>query len=89
MEASGVALPELLRRAGHLAQRRVGEETVVLDLRRGRVYGFNPEAGELLEALRAGCATEALCSAARAAGGDPALRGFLAELLGLGLLIEG
>lgn len=87
MGETGIVLPEALRRAEHLAQRRVGEETVVLDLRSRRVYGFNGEAGELLEALKAGSATAALC--ARAAGREAALRAFLAELVELGLVVAG
>lgn len=87
MGETGIVLPEALRRADHLAQRRVGEETVVLDLRSRRVYGFNAEAGELLEALKAGRATAALC--ARAAGREATLRAFLAELVELGLAVAG
>jgi hypothetical protein len=84
---SAVVLPEVVQRVSHLAQRRVGEETVVLDLERSRVYGFNAEAGELLEALKAPTATGNLNApspehAAR-------LRTFLAELIALELIEPG
>jgi hypothetical protein len=61
-------LPARLRRVAHLAQRRIGEETVVIDLRRGRVYGFNLAGGELLELLREGRRTEDLLAWARGEG---------------------
>jgi len=80
-------LPERLRRVPHVAQRRVGDEVIVLDLRRSRIYGFNPSAGTLLEYLRAGRRTSELILVARRAGVDElAVRGFLADVLESGLL---
>ena len=68
MEERIPELPSALRRVDHLAQRRVGEETVVIDLRHGRVYGLNAAGGELLELLRGGRCTADLVAWARAAG---------------------
>ena len=78
-------LPENLRRVAHLAQRRLGDEVVVMDVRRGTIYGFNPSAGELLEWLKPGRANAALEKAAA----SPEIRSFLAELLELALVEEG
>ena len=81
------ALPERVRRVAHVAQRRVGDEVVVLDLRRSRVYGFNPAAGALLERLREGASTAALLAAARENGlEESTLVEFLADVLGRELL---
>ncbi len=87
MRGETVVLPPILRRATHLAQRQVGEETVVLDLRESRIYGFNPEGGELLLALKEGAETAALRAAARQTGEETALCDFLAELVALGLVV--
>ena len=76
-------IPETLRRAAHLAQRRLGDEVVVMDVRRGTIYGLNPSAGELLEWLKPGRELAAL------ADGAPDLRAFLAEMLASGLVEEG
>ncbi len=81
-------LPQRLRRVDHLAQRRVGEETIVVDLRRSRVYGLNPAGGELLDALRVGRETAELAAWA-AEGGGGELAGFLAEMLAAGLIRAG
>lgn len=76
-------IPETLRRAEHLAQRRLGDEVVVMDVRRGTIYGLNPAAGELLEWLKPGRELTAL------GDGAPDLRAFLAEMLASGLVEEG
>jgi hypothetical protein len=47
-------LPENLRRVPHLAQRRLGDEVIVMDMKEGRLYGFNPAAGALLDWLKPG-----------------------------------
>jgi hypothetical protein len=71
-----------------VAQRRVGEETVVLDLRRGRVYGLNPSGGEVLELLRGGSSVSELRAWAAAAGdGESTLEPFLATLVEHGLAV--
>lgn len=76
------ALPERVRRVPHVAQRRVGDEVVVLDLRRSRVYGFNPAAGALLERLRDGASTAELRASARESGlEESAFVAFLADVL--------
>ena len=36
----------------HLARRRIEDEVIVLDLHRSRIYGMNPSAGAVLEALQ-------------------------------------
>lgn len=36
----------------HLARRRIEEQVVVLDLHNSRIYGLNPSAGEVLDALQ-------------------------------------
>ncbi|KAB2958666.1 MAG: PqqD family protein [Thermoanaerobaculia bacterium] len=88
MTGASNPLPQRLRRVDHLAQRRVGEETIVVDLRQSRVYGFNPAGGELLDALRAGRDTAELAAwAAESGGADLGL--FLAELLAAGLVDAG
>lgn len=80
-------LPARLRRVPHLAQRRVGEEILVLDLRQARLFGFNPAAGALLERLRSGLATAGLAGAAAAAGAEPGeIDAFLATLVVHGLV---
>jgi hypothetical protein len=75
-------LPERLRRAPHLAQRRLGDEVVVLDPRRGTIFGLNPAAGELLDWLKPGRRLE---GAPGAEAFPPATVEFLAELVELGL----
>ncbi len=87
MEAATLHLPARLRRVAHVAQRQLGEETLVLDLRRARIYGFNPTAGRVLEWLRSGPATDEVTAWASAAGDrDGELAGFLATLLEHGLV---
>jgi len=89
MEGANLQLPQRLRRVAHVAQRQLGEETLLLDLRRARIYGFNPTAGTLLDWLRAGSATAELAAWAAAAGeSNGELARFLAELLAHGL-VEG
>ncbi|MGE0639298.1 MAG: hypothetical protein AB7G12_05830 [Thermoanaerobaculia bacterium] len=73
-------LPERLRRVPHLAQRELEGEVVVLDLREGRLYGFNVEGGALLDSLRESRATREL-------GDDPAIREFVRSIVGLGLVV--
>ena len=78
----------------HLARRRIEDQVVVLDLRRSRIYGLNPSAGEVLEALQEALTLEQL--AARFAATEerapsmPADLGrFVAEMTALGLIEPG
>ncbi|MBZ5587163.1 MAG: PqqD family protein [Acidobacteriia bacterium] len=82
------------RRVAHVAWRKVGKETVVIDLRGRRVYGLNEPAGVVWHALEefadAG-ALSALLAVGDGAMPDPgrredAVRTFLGELTGLGLV---
>ena len=75
----------------HLARRRIEDEVIVLDLHRSRIYGMNPSAGAVLEALQrpqtvpqiaahitpAGTAESTVCGE---------LERFVAELAALGLI---
>jgi hypothetical protein len=79
-------LPPRLARVAHLAQRRVGDETVVVDLRNSRVFGLNPAGGELLEALREAREIAELEAWAAAGGDRAAVATFLGEMLGAGLV---
>ena len=79
-------LPPRLARVAHLAQRRVGDETVVVDLRNSRVFGLNPAGGELLEAMREGRELSEVQAWAAAGGDRGAVAAFLGELLGAGLV---
>lgn len=65
------------RRVAHVAWRRLGPETVVLDLRSKRVYAFNESGGTLWHALLEG--------GAAVAAQRPGDEEFLAELVRLGL----
>jgi len=81
----------ILRRVDRLAQRTVGDETVVLDLDRSWVHGLNPSGGRLLDLLRQPTTDRALRSWAEAAGGAEAVAevdDFLVALGRLGLVEE-
>jgi hypothetical protein len=80
-------LPARLARVAHLAQRRVGDETVVVDLRESRVFGLNPAGGELLEAMREGRELAELEAWAASGGDRGAVSTFLGELLDAGLVV--
>lgn len=85
---TSTGLPRRLRRVAHLAQRRIGDETVVLDLRGSRVYGVNLAGGELLERLRSGAEAAELRRWARAGGdADDETGRFLADMLARGLVV--
>jgi len=75
-----------LRRAPHVAWRRIGDETVVLDLKAKRAYGLNGPGGTLWQAL-VGFPDGGLTARAFSPS-DPETRAFLAELAGLGLVEE-
>lgn len=79
-------LPPRLARVPHLAQRRVGDETVVVDLRHSRVFGLNPAGGELLEAMRGGRELAEVEAWAAAGGDGGGVATFLGELYGAGLV---
>ena len=80
-------LPEVLRRVSHLAQRRLEDVVVVMDLRQGRLYGFNPAGGELLDWLKSG---RSLAAVREAIAGAPESESeeFLRRLVELGLIDE-
>ena len=75
----------------HLARRRIEEQVIVLDLRRSRIYGLNPSAGDVLEALQQTLTMEEI-AARFAVPGEMApsmpadLARFLAEMAALGLI---
>ena len=70
------------RRANHVAWRRIGGETVVLDLKAHRAFGLNEPGGAVWEAI-----VDLPDGAAEAiAPSEPAVQAFLAELAGLGLV---
>jgi hypothetical protein len=72
------------RRATHVAWRQVGDETVLLDLHRNRIFGLNAPGGTLWAALHErGDAIQRL----EGAPGESA-RAFLAELAAAGLVEE-
>ena len=82
--------PPLFAAVRHLARRRI-EGVIVLDLRRGRIYGMNPSAGAVLEALQQPqTAPQIAARFMPPASGAPALPGeldrFLDELAALGLI---
>jgi len=84
-------MERILRRVDRLAQRTVGDETVVLDLARSWVHGLNPAAGRLLELLREPRTDVELRRWAEVAGGAEAveeLDEFLLALARLGLVEE-
>lgn len=75
----------------HLARRRIEDEVIVLDLHRSRIYGMNPSAGAVLEALQRPQTVPQIAahftpaaSAASAVCGE--LERFVAELAALGLI---
>ena len=80
---------QALRRAAHVAWRQVGDETVVLDLNDGHIYGLDKVGGFFWHALN-GCrsTTELLRLAKRPVLEESlhALQRFLDELVELGLL---
>ena len=75
----------------HLARRRIGDQGVVLDLRNSRIFGLNPSAGELLEALQSPLtvdqiATRFAANAADAQAVPAEVARFVDELATLGLI---
>jgi hypothetical protein len=75
----------------HLARRRIEDQVVVLDLRRSRIYGLNPSAGEVLEALQEPLTLDQVAARFELAEGSAAPRvtdldRFIAELVALGLI---
>ncbi len=80
------------RRARQTAWRNIAGETVLLDLEKKRMYGLNPAAANLWQALEAVADRgELLCLTS--GGGEPSfgeqeVAAFLAELLALGLVEE-
>ena len=82
-------LPAVLRRVAHLAQRQLGDEVVVMDLRAGRLYGFNTAGGDLLERLKGGMPlAEARAAIAGAGPDETEPDSFLCRLVELGLVSE-
>ena len=72
-----------VRRAGDVAWRRIGRETVVIHLTRRRMFGLNETGGRLWEALAEPVGLEELTGAADP---DPAVTAFLADLAAEGLV---
>jgi hypothetical protein len=71
-------------RAQHVAWRKVGDETVLVDLQRNRIFGLNQSGGTLWAAL------DECGGAVSSAPGAPgeAVRAFLLELAAAGLVDE-
>ena len=69
------------RRAAHLAVRAVGDETIVLDPRRNRVYGLDAAGGRVLDLLRDPMAPTELAMRLSPSGGGPELAAALAAFL--------
>ncbi len=69
-----------LKRAEGLAWRKLGDETIVINLEKKMMYGLNAEAGELWEALEAGLDLNADSRAA-----DESVTVFISDLLAEGL----
>ncbi len=79
------------QRAKQTAWRTLGEETIVLDLRRKRMVGLNPAGARIWLALGAGGELDRLMAATEKderAFGERQIAGFLDELAGLGLVEE-
>ncbi len=72
------------RRAAHVAWRKVGEETVLVDLRRNLIFGLNDAGGALWAGLDE--AGDVVPGSHGEAGS--AVRAFLAELTAAGLVEE-
>ncbi len=68
------------RRASHVAWRRIGSETIVLDLKGKRAFGLNEPAGALWHAL-----AELADGVGATAPNDPDAGAFLAQLVSFGL----
>ena len=78
-DAATDAQPTRYMRAPHVAWRRIGEETVVLDLKEHRLVALNPVGGRLWHHLDAPRGVEQL-------GGPAGIGAFLEELAEMGLL---
>ena len=70
------------RRANHVAWRRIGSETVVLDLKGKRAFGLNEPGGMVWQAI----ADLPDGVSGVVATSEPEAQAFLAELAGLGLV---
>ncbi|MCL4838321.1 MAG: hypothetical protein KJ058_10200 [Thermoanaerobaculia bacterium] len=77
------------RRAAHVAWRRIGDETVCVNLATKEMVGLDPAGGAVLErCAEPRSAGELLSLFAPGAGAEPgALAAFCAELADLGLLV--
>ncbi len=80
------------RRARQAAWRTIAGETVLLDLERKRMYGLNPAAGRIWQALEttdgAGDLLRLVVGENDPTFGEPEVTAFLAELADLGLVEE-
>ncbi len=81
------------RRAPRAAWRTIAGETILLDLEAKRMYGLNPTAAFVWQALEAITETDGMLQALGADGADPPFGGgeleaFLGEMLDLGLIQE-
>lgn len=77
------------RRARHLAWRKVVDETVVVDLRRGRVFSLNDAGAWVLSGFARGRAVEEIAATLAKSGDEERIKeteAFVAELAGHGLL---
>ncbi len=75
----------------HLARRRIEDQVVVLDLRKSRIFGLNPSAGDVLEALQCPLTMDQIATRFAANAADPnavpaEVARFVDELAALGLL---
>ena len=76
--------PPRFRRAAHVAWRKIGAETVVLDLKEKRAYGLNEPGGILWQALAE--RSEGDHPADAFMPSEPQAAAFLGELASLGLV---
>ncbi len=74
------------RRAAHVAWRKIGDETVVMNLRARMLVGLNPAGGFLWHALDGQRGVDDLAELVAQAGGREAVEPFLGRLRDAGLL---
>ena len=77
----------MYRRADHTAWRNLGDETVLVDLAANEMYGLNPTAGYVWQALEGSVDLNELAARLENVTCEQ-LKSFCSELFGLGLLVE-
>jgi len=69
-----------LRRSEGLAWRKLGDETIIINLRKRMMYGLNSEAGAIWDAMDSGVEIETVLSS-----GAESVEGFVRDLVAEGL----